>query len=282
MSTKNITIILLALLLTTSCDEESFRKAQNTMNVVEKVLQLIDEFLDKNEEDENNNINSKKRIESEQNNNIMKYSPIIERNLTAEERYDIAHSMFPQGSWSGEKGESMFMPNDLDATPKRGAYSNMRNLTWREILKENECENGVPYKNGEIDYEAINRVYAKVVFDGDKGIGEYLRPKNGNYDRVYLHEEAYRRLAEQKGVSIDEIKIYKGDSEPVERLMSQWNSLEQDVWKRCGNPDKRIRVFHECTDGRTVILVPRELHDHLSHCGGVEMYDRALEKEQKG
>ena len=44
-------------------------------------------------------------------------------------------------------------------------------------------------------------------------------------------------------------------------------------------PERRVRVCHECADGRTVILVPRELHDHLSHCGGVEMYDRAQEKE---
>jgi len=215
-----------------------------------------------------------------QNDSIMRYSPIIERNLTPEERYAIAYAMFPRGNWSGEKGESRFLPEDLDATPRRGAYSNMRNLTWREILAENGCEQGVPYKNGEVDYDAIGCVFAKVVFDGDKGIGEYLRPKGGSYDRQYLHNEAFDRLAKQKGVSDDEIRIYKGDSEPVERLMERWGCTEQEVWQRCGNPDRRIRVFHERIDGRTVILVPRELHDHLSHCGGVEMYDQALAKEQ--
>ena len=276
---QNTTIIIFTLLwILTSCESSSLRKAENAIEKTRKTFQQFEASITDADMNENSTQEKSNQLKTT-NDNIMNYSPIIERNLTTEERYAVAHAMFPQGSWSGEKGESRFMPADLDAVPRRGAYSNMRKLTWREILKENGCERGIPYKNGEVDYEAMHQVYARVTFDGDKGIGEYLRPKNGSYDRQFLHEEAYARLAQKKGVSVDEVRIYKGDSEPVERLMEQWGCSEQDVWARCGNPNRRIRVFHECADGRTVILVPRELHDHLAHCGGVEMYDRAQEKE---
>jgi len=260
--------VFLLLLALTSCDGDAWRTAKKVWGWVEAASKEGSEAM-----------SYEQKVTNETKKEDMNYSPIIERNLTQEERYAIAHSMFPQGSWSGEKGESVFMPDNLDAVPRRGQYSNMRNLTWREILKENGCEQGIPYKNGEVDYEALHQVYARVTFDGDKGIGEYLRPKNGNYDRQYLHEEAYARLARQKGVSVEEVKVYKGDTAPVVSLMAEWCCTEQEVWRRCGNPERRVRVCHECADGRTVILVPRELHDHLSHCGGVEMYDRAQEKE---
>jgi len=284
MKLKTLTIIFSLLFTMTSCESDSLLKAEDAIGKAEKMIQLVEAFIDDAKSIVSADSTLEKGMRTDEktgqtNDTIMKYSPIIERNLTADERHAITYAMFPQGNWSGEKGESRYLPYDFNAMPRRGLYSNMRNLTWREILKENGCESGVPYKDGEVDYEAIGCVFAKVVFEGDKGIGEFLRPKNGSYDRQFLHEAAYDRLAKQKGVSIDEVKVYKGDSEPVERLMERWNCTEQDVWKRCGNPNKRIRVFHECADGRTVILVPRELHDHLSHCGGVEMYDRALEKE---
>jgi len=209
----------------------------------------------------------------------MIYAPIIERNQSAEERQAVIYSTFPQGEWQGEKGDGLFMPSDLDAVPQRGFYSNMRGLTWRQIMQENGCASGIPYRDGEVDYDAMGCVVATVAFDGDKGIGAFLRPKGNGQERKYLHDEAFSRLAQDRGVTDDEVRVLKGDAEPVERLMAAWHCDEQSVWNLCGNPDRRQRVFHECADGRTVILVPRELHDNLAHFGGVEMYARAQERE---
>jgi len=274
---KRYGMLVLLLAALTSCEGGSTKRMEN---VLEKVGNAVRQIKDALEEDESTTVPSSNRNDTLNNlNNLntttMKYSPIIERNLTAEERKEIAHARLPQGNWSGERGESLFLPYDLDEIPTRGQYSNMKHKTWRQILKENNCSDGVPFKNGEVCYDAIGKVYATVTFDGNEGIGEYLRPKGSGYDREQLHTEAYNRLAKQWGVTADEVKVYKGDAGPVEYLMDQWQCTEQEVWDRCRNPQREIRVFHECQDGRTVIIVPRELHDHLSHTGGVEMYDQA-------
>jgi len=69
----------------------------------------------------------------------------------------------------------------------------------------------------------------------------------------------------------DTIRIFKGDSAPVESLANKWNCSKEEVWKKCKNPYKIQRVLHECEDGKTIQLVPRLYHNNIVHTGGIEM-----------
>ncbi len=162
---------------------------------------------------------------------------------------------------------------DKDEIPPNKHYSNLENKTIGELLKDiglteeddlkvfYDKETGEPIfdkDGGTKDGKPLQTVF-------EEGIGEHLNGK----DREQLHNRAFEKLAKQQGVSVDEIKVFKGDAEPVQRLMNKWECSEQEVWERCGNPNKAQRVLHECMDGKTVQLVPRVYHDNIPHKGGV-------------
>ena len=91
-----------------------------------------------------------------------------------------------------------------------------------------------------------------------------------NINRNNLHEETFRRLAQQTGKTVDEIKVFKGDLAAAERLAKKWQCSVDEVFARCNNPKRIQRVLHECEDGKTVQLVPRLYHDNVNHDGGIE------------
>ena len=122
-------------------------------------------------------------------------------------------------------------------------YNNPNGKTWGEILDENGID-GIPYKNGEPDFSVLAKMKTELDLDtgiSDKARSGLLSPKK---DRGQLHEEVYEKLARENNMTVEQLKAYK-----------EANNL----------------VVHECSDCKTILLIPREIHDNLSHGGGVEM-----------
>ena len=169
-----------------------------------------------------------------------------------------------RGSWAGEAGNSTykFDPNQV---PRSDGYNNTRNLSMRDIIEENNLHRGIDYKNGHPD---LSR-YAKGSVDVDYG-KHHKNLLKGN--RQSLHEEAFEKMAKEMGITIDELKVIKGDADAAQRLAKKWGCSVDDVFKRCGNPNRRQYVLHEDPNCKTLRLIPREIHANLPHDGGIEMY----------
>lgn len=169
----------------------------------------------------------------------------VTKTLSTKAKQIISYRHLPKGRWSGERGNSFWLPDNLNAIPKRNGYSNPSKKTWKQILEEYNCKKGIPFKNGEPDFKAAGLVKAEINI-GD--IGRYLKPKGSGVEREYLHTEAFKLLAEKWHKPYQWVKSYKEN-----------NNL----------------VWHELTDGHTLVLVPREIHDHINHAGGVAMWKAA-------
>lgn len=199
-----------------------------------------------------------------------------------------------RGNWSGEKGNSEFVFNKK-FRPKNKHYNNPYNKTVKQLGKE------LGDKHPSVKYKDNNPIFDKdpgtsdgkpyeVRFEEKGGIGNYLnddeirtKGRSSDINRLNLHNECFKRLAEQLGKTVDEVKVFKGDSEPVKRLAEKWGCSEKEVWKRCGNPNMIQRVLHECVDKKTVQLVPRLYHDTIpSHYGGVAAYCKDVLEGIKG
>ena len=201
-------------------------------------------------------------------------------------------SVLPQkgGTWSDAdnpgNGEWKFDP---EYRPKNKTYNNLENKTIKEMGEDlGDDSPSVKYENGEpiFDKDPGAKEGKPYEVEFENGIGEYLNDdeinaKNGrNINRESLHEEFYERLANQLDVSVDEVKVFKGDSAAADRLSNEWGCATEEVWSRCDNPNHVQRVPHECPDKKTVQLVPRLYHDHVAHVGGVEAYSsEVLEKK---
>lgn len=204
-------------------------------------------------------------------------------NASAAEKYQNHKTRMPingkAGNWSGERGNSEYVL-EKDYRPKNKGYNNPNNKTIGEQAKELGDDNpAVKFKNGYPDFDkdpgtkSGKPLQAKI----DEGIDKYLdidkiRSNGGkNVNRQTLHEEVYRRMADKLGISVDELKVFKGDLAAAERLAKKWGCSVETVFARCHNPKHIQRVLHECEDGKTVKLVPRLYHDNVSHNGGIEV-----------
>jgi len=144
------------------------------------------------------------------------------------------------GHWTGEAGNSCWLP-DRNFTPKNRLYNNMYDKTWGQILRENHCEQGIVFTNGEIDFARTGVVKAEVEIPG--GIGTCFSEIDlAKGKRTRLHDKAFERLALQMGKTVEEVMKWK---------------------------DENVYVWHECIDLKTLQLVPREIHDNVTHQGGV-------------
>lgn len=145
------------------------------------------------------------------------------------------------GRWTGEPGESLWIPDDGVVPPDKG-YSNMHGKTWRQIKAENGFQ-GINFSDGRADFRPVTK--QEVVFDWERELGqEGIRHIVETGDRQYLHEAGFALLARKMVKSVQEVKEYK------ERLNLVW---------------------HEEPDCETLRLVVREVHDNIRHFGGVAM-----------
>jgi len=144
------------------------------------------------------------------------------------------------GRWTGAAGNSRWMP-DRNYAPKNRLYNNMFGKTWGQILRENRCEEGIAFTCGEIDFARTGVVKAEVEIPG--GIATcFSKTDLDKGKRTRLHSKAFEQLARQMGKSVEEVMRWK---------------------------DENVYVWHECIDLRTLQLVPREIHDNVTHQGGV-------------
>lgn len=145
------------------------------------------------------------------------------------------------GRWSGEAGDSVWIPDDQIVPPDKG-YSNMQHKTWGQIKRENGIS-GIRFSDGRVDFSPVTKYAVK--FDWEKELGEDgIRYLVQTGDRQYLHEAAFSKLAAKLGKSIEEVKQLK---------------------------ESRNLVWHEEPDCETLQLVVREVHDNIRHFGGIAM-----------
>lgn len=145
------------------------------------------------------------------------------------------------GRWSGEAGDSIWIPDDQIVPPDKG-YSNMQHKTWGQIKRENGIS-GIRFSDGRVDFSPVTKYAVK--FDWEKELGgDGIRYLVQTGDRQYLHEAAFSKLAAKLGKSIEEVKQLK---------------------------ELRNLVWHEEPDCETLQLVVREVHDNIRHFGGIAM-----------
>lgn len=136
------------------------------------------------------------------------------------------------GKWSGDRGESMFIP-----TADR----------VREILR-NKGLKGIEYKNGIPDFDLIAE--AKVIIQGMSQhrhslIGENGERIVGNYEKADIECAKAWNLEQRDG---------KDD----------WTHQDVKKWREANE-----YTWHEHNDMKTCSLVPTEAHDVCRHLGGV-------------
>lgn len=138
----------------------------------------------------------------------------------------------PNGKWSGDRGESMFIP-----TADR----------VREILRNKGLE-GINYKDGIPDFNPISE--AKVTIQGMSQhrlsqMGENGERIVGNYEKADTECAKPWNLEQRDG---------KDD----------WTHQDVKKWREANE-----YTWHEHNDMKTCSLVPTEVHKVCSHLGGV-------------
>lgn len=146
------------------------------------------------------------------------------------------------GRWSGEPCNSTWIPDD-SFTPPNKSYSNLHDLSWRDIKRKHSFT-GLRCERGRFRFDEIAR-FKVAVPDFASLVDSPVR--------TALHEAAFSRLAENLGKSVDEVKAIK-ESANDHTPMGQKNL-----------------VWHEDPDCLTLYLVPQEIHGNISHFGGIAM-----------
>ena len=149
------------------------------------------------------------------------------------ERLDRTPSMDnPHGKWSGDRGESMFIPTDDKP---------------HEVLQSKGLES-VPYKDGIPDFSLIAE--AKVTIQGMSQhrfsqIGENGERIVGNYEKA-------------------DIECAKAWNHERRDGKDDWTHQDVKKWREANG-----YTWHEHNDMKTCSLVPTEVHEACRHLGGV-------------
>ena len=142
--------------------------------------------------------------------------------------------ILPQiGHWSGKKGNSKYFPDRNYRPIPKHSRNNPDNLTMGEILDKNNVE-FIEYRKGEPDFSPISKGTVKI-----KNFTDIRYGKDHNFD------QADGELAKKLNCTKEEVFRYRVD-----------NNL----------------TYHERLDCKTMDLVPKEIHDNISHSGGISVY----------
>lgn len=138
----------------------------------------------------------------------------------------------PHGKWSGDRGESMFIP----------AVDRVREILRNKGLK------GIEYKNGFPDFDPIAE--AKVIIQGMSQhrfsqIGENGERIVGNYEKA-------------------DIECAKAWNHERRDGKDGWTHQDVKKWREANG-----YTWHEHNDMKTCSLVPTEVHEACRHLGGV-------------
>lgn len=138
----------------------------------------------------------------------------------------------PNGKWSGDRGESMFIP-----TADR----------VREILRNKGLE-GINYKDGIPDFNPISE--AKVTI---QGMSQHRLSQMGeNGERIVGNYEK----ADTECAKAWNLEQRDGKDDWTHQDVKEWREANEYTW-------------HEHNDMKTCSLVPTEVHKVCSHLGGV-------------
>lgn len=138
----------------------------------------------------------------------------------------------PNGKWSGDRGESMFIP-----TADR----------VREILRNKGLE-GINYKDGIPDFNPISE--AKVTI---QGMSQHRLSQMGeNGERIVGNYEK----ADTECAKAWNLEQRDGKDDWTHQDVKKWREANEYTW-------------HEHNDMKTCSLVPTEVHKVYSHLGGV-------------
>lgn len=138
----------------------------------------------------------------------------------------------PNGKWSGDRGESMFIP-----TADR----------VREILRNKGLE-GINYKDGIPDFNPISE--AKVTI---QGMSQHRLSQMGeNGERIVGNYEK----ADTECAKAWNLEQRDGKDDWTHQDVKKWREANEYTW-------------HEHNDVKTCSLVPTEVHKVCSHLGGV-------------
>ncbi len=138
------------------------------------------------------------------------------------------------GAWTGEKGNSVWIP-DLDKVPNNlQNNTNPENLTWREILQKYGIE-GIEYKDGYPDFSPFTQ--------GEVEIDNFTENRQLNF------AQAEEKLANQWTA--------EGRNDKV------WTARDVQRYRKENN-----YVWHECEDCKTLQLIPKDVHE-APHTGGI-------------
>lgn len=145
----------------------------------------------------------------------------------------------PNGKWSGNRGESMFIPTDD---------------RFRELLQSRGVE-GINYKDAIPDFSPIAE--AKVTIQGMSQhrlslIGENGERIVGNYEKADIECAKVWNLEQRDG---------KDD----------WTHQDVKNWREANG-----YTWHEDNDMKTCCLVPTIAHETCRHLGGVSEIKKAL------
>lgn len=138
----------------------------------------------------------------------------------------------PNGKWSGDRGESMFIPT-VDRV--------------REILRNKGLE-GINYKDGIPDFNPLSE--AKVTI---QGMSQHrLSQMDENGERIVGNYEK----ADTECAKAWNLEQRDGKDDWTHQDVKKWREANEYTW-------------HEHNDMKTCSLVPTEVHKVCSHLGGV-------------
>lgn len=161
------------------------------------------------------------------------------------------------GNFLGEKGNSIFIPNDNNILDILHSYG----------------VNGIEYKNEEPDFSPfatqltmwgeINTTVeiAHMTENRENGKWEFGRRPNGkkfdkNYEIGNFAQADYEMCEKIKAKNAN----LKLDPKDIEKFRKE-NKL----------------TWHECKDGKTMMLIPEEIHKRFPHSGGVSEMSYRME-----
>ncbi len=174
---------------------------------------------------------------------------LLQKNYLSQSRDNVKNNIkyknIPQngGIWSGEPGNSKWIPNKEDI-PKQ-PYGNER--MWSEILNENGID-GIKFKDGEPDFTPV--------FKGSVEIEDFTTDRDDNFyqaDQNLAQQWNKENKSEKNDWSISDIRKYRKE--------------EKLTW-------------HERSDMQNMDLVPQEVHGNIPHTGGISK-KKKLELEEE-
>lgn len=150
---------------------------------------------------------------------------------------DRKHYLPSGGMWEGEKGNSKWQPNlETVPDPENKKGGNPDGKTYEEIFDKHNID-GIEFNDGDPDFSPVSK--AEVEID------------NFTTDRSRNFPQADTKCAEQWNTEGKD-----GKSDWTARDIANFRKEESYTW-------------HECSDCKTMQLVPKEVHNNVPHSGGI-------------